>query len=252
MIICAGCSYTRYKWPCWPSYVSWFEKEPIQNIGSSGSANETIMRSVYNSVEKYRDRISKVYIMWSGTNRYEVVHDQIDPTVKMDETVTYSRWNDDFAWNEFYGGHYYSDKHEYYVKYFQNERQNDIRILERILFTQMFLERNKTTYKMMVFRQDILQHDQTKMTAGHRALYNTIDWSKFIFYKDQGGLWEFTNDKHYNQMNRPYDLHPLPLAHYHWVKDVMYKSDILCPDSEYEKMKQWKKTSVFHDEDNKA
>ena len=190
--------------------------------------------------------------MWSGTNRYEVVHDQIDPMVKIDETVTYSKWNDDFAWNQFYGGHYYSDKHEYYVKYFQNERQNDIRILERILFTQMFLERNKTTYKMMVFRKNILQHDQTKMTAGHRALYNEIDWSKFIFHKDQGGLWEFTNDKHYDQMNRPYDLHPLPLAHYHWVKDVMYKSDILCPDAEYERMKQWKKTSVFHDEDNKA
>jgi len=34
--------------------------------------------------------------------------------------------------------------------------------------------------------------------------------------------------------------HPLPLAHYHWVKDVMYKSDILCPAEEYEKMKEWK------------
>ena len=251
MIICAGCSYTKYKWPCWPSYVSWFEKDEVKNVGASGSANESIMRSVYNSVQKYRSKVSKVYVMWSGTHRYEVVQDEIDPTVKKDESVSYSRWDNDFNWNRFHGGHYYSDKHEYYVKHFQNESQNEIRLLERILFIQMFLKRNNIEYKMMVFRKNILDHDLSKMTLGHRALYNEIDWSTFIFYKEFGGLWEFTNEEHYDQMNRPYNLHPLPLAHYHWVKDIMYQSDITCPDDEYEKLKQWKKTSVFHDEDNK-
>ena len=251
MIICAGCSYTQYKWPCWPAYVRWFEKDEVKNVGASGSANETIMRSVYNSIQKYRSRISKVYIMWSGTHRYEIVQDQIDPTVKKDETVTYSRWNEDFQWNQFYGGHYYSDRHEYYVKNFQNERQNEIRLLERILFTQMFLKRNNIEYKMMVFRKNILDHDLSKMTIGHRALYDEIDWTHFIFYKEFGGLNEFTETEYTEQFNKPYDLHPLPLAHYHWTRDIMYKSDMLCPEDEYAKLKQWKKTSVFHDEDNK-
>ena len=188
--------------------------------------------------------------MWSGTHRYEIVHDKIDPEIKKDETVTYSRWNEDFNWNQFYGGHYYNDKHEYYVKHFQNERQNDVRLLERILFTQMFLERNKIDYKMMCFRSDILVHDESKMSNGQRALYKKIDWQRFIFYKRHGGLWEFSNDEWPDQFNRPHDLHPLPLAHYHWVKDVMYKSDIMCPDKEYEKLKEWKKKIVFHDKDN--
>ena len=150
-MIMAGCSFTKYKWPCWPNYVSWFEEEhEYVNLGSAGSSNETIARSVYNAVNKY-EKVGKVYIMWSGSNRYEIVHDQIDYSLKKDETITYSRWSDDFAWNQFYGGHYYKDKHEYYVRHFQNERQNDVRTLETILFTQMYLEKERIDYRMMCY-----------------------------------------------------------------------------------------------------
>ena len=78
------------------------------------------------------------------------------------------------------------------------------------------------------------------MTNGQRALYNKIDFNKFIFYNKFYGLNEFAEDNWQDQFNKPNDEHPLPLAHYHWVKDVMYKSDIKCPDKEYEKLKQWK------------
>lgn len=250
MIVCCGCSYTRYKYPCWPAYVQWFEKEEIKNLGASGSANETVMRTLYNSVNKYGNKISKAYVMWTGTHRYEIVQDEIDPEAKKDELVTYSRWNDDFQWNQFHGGHYYSDKHDFYVRHIQNERQNEARLLERILFAQMFLEKYNIDYKMMVYRKNILCHDKDKMTHGHKALYNDVDWSKFIFWKQFGGLDEFANDQHPEQFNRPYDLHPLPLAHYHWVKDVMYESKTECPKDEYANMANYKKTSVFHDEDN--
>ena len=239
-IIIAGCSFTKYKWPCWSSYVSWFEPEyNVVNVGTSGSSNETIMRSVYNAVNKW-SLVEKVYIMWSGVNRYEIVHDKIDGSLKHDETVTYSRWDSDFDWNNFYGGHYYSDKHDYYVRRFQNERQNDVRMLERILFTQMYLEKHKIEYKMMCYRGHVIMHDKTKMTHGQKALYDKIDWSKFIFYNEFGGLDNFAEEVWPEQYNKPEDLHPLPLAHYHWVKDVMYKSDIKCPDDEYRKLKEWK------------
>ena len=100
-IITAGCSFTKYKWPCWSSYVSWFEPEyNVVNIGASGSSNETIMRSVYNAVNKWSN-VEKVYIMWSEPNRYEVVHSKIDTSVKKDESVTYCRWDSDFDWNTF-------------------------------------------------------------------------------------------------------------------------------------------------------
>ncbi len=131
-IITVGCSFTKYKWSCWPNFISWFETEyKAVNLGAPGNSNETIMRSVYNAVNKWSN-VEKVYVMWSEPNRYEVVHDTLDPSVKKDESVTYSRWDPDFNWNTFYGGHYYKDKHEYYVRHFQNERQNDVRMLERI------------------------------------------------------------------------------------------------------------------------
>jgi len=240
-IITAGCSFTRYKWACWPNFVKWFEPDSnIKNVGSSGSSNETIMRSVYNSVNKFKN-IKKVYIMWSGTNRYEVIHDSIDKNLKKDELVTYSRWDPDFNWNTFYGGHYHKDKHEHYVRWFQNERQNDVRMLDRILFTQMYLEKEKIDYKMMCYRGNIIMHDKNKMSNGQRALYKKIDWNKFIFYKQYGGLDDYANENYPEEFFKPEDLHPLPLAHYKWVKEVMYKSTLECPKQELEKLINFKK-----------
>ena len=96
-IITAGCSFTRYKWSCWPNFVKWFEPEhEIINVGNSASSNETIARSVYNAVFKYAD-IKKIYIMWSGANRYEVVVDknQTNPK-KMPHGVVMTQIGDGF------------------------------------------------------------------------------------------------------------------------------------------------------------
>jgi len=238
-IITAGCSYTRYKWPCWPSYVGLFEPgHTIRNLGAAGSSNETIMRSVHTAVSTHKD-ISKVYIMWSGSNRYEVVHDNIDSELKKKEEITYSRWNHDYEWNQFYGGHYLDDKHHYYVRHFQNERQNDVRTLEKILFTQMFLEKKNIEYRMMCFRADILIHDKSQMSRGHQALYDEIDWARFVFYKDKKGLYEYTTSEWPEQIDEPDDKHPYPLAHYHWVKDIMFKSDKNLTENEYDKVKNY-------------
>ena len=82
-MITTGCSYTKYKWPCWPSYVGGLENDyDIKNLGAAGNSNENIMRSVYNAINKWKST-EKVYIMWSGTNRYEIVHDKVDPDLKI-------------------------------------------------------------------------------------------------------------------------------------------------------------------------
>jgi len=73
-IICHGCSFTRYKWDCWPKFVSWFKNTDVKNFGYSASGNETIARGVVNSVLKHKN-IEHMYIMWSGSDRYEVVRD---------------------------------------------------------------------------------------------------------------------------------------------------------------------------------
>ena len=100
----------------------------------------------------------------------------------------------------------------------------------------MFLNKKNIPYTMMVFRKSVLK--ETFYSESERALFNEIDWTKFIFYKDKGGLWEFGKDN-YSEYYKLGESHPPPIAHYHWVKDIMFKSDVLCPQDEYKKIKNY-------------
>jgi len=233
--IAHGCSFTRYKWPCWPKFVTWFNGGTImKNEGRSGSGNETISRAVINSAMKYKN-IRHMYIMWSGTDRYEVItKDKSEYELK--ENMTYNVWDEDFRWSTWYGGHPEQDKHEYYRRHFWNEEHQYYRTLEHIHRTQMFLDNKKIPYTMMVFNKDVLRDNF--YSESEKALYNMIDWSKFLFYKGRKGLWEFAEDN-YKEYYIPGDTHPPPIAHYHWVKDIMFQSNVLCPADEYDKLKNY-------------
>lgn len=233
--IAHGCSFTRYDWPCWPNFVTWFDGGTImKNEGRPGSGNETISRAAINSAMKY-ENIKHVYIMWSGTDRYEVVtKDRSGHESK--ENMTYNVWDGDFRWSTWYGGHPEKDKHEYYRRHFWNEEHQYYRTLEHIHRTQMFLDNKKIPYTMMLFNKDVLRDNF--YSESEKALYNMIDWSKFLFYKGRKGLWEFAEDN-YKEYYMPGDTHPPPIAHYHWVKDIMFQSDILCPKNEYDKLKNY-------------
>ena len=62
-VITHGCSFTKYKWSCWPNFLSWFEEIHVQNYGFSASGNETIARGVVNSVMKFQG-IQNWYIIF--------------------------------------------------------------------------------------------------------------------------------------------------------------------------------------------
>ena len=233
--IAHGCSYTRYGWPCWPAYVPWFNGGiTMLNKGRSGSGNETISRAAINSAMKHT-QIDHMYIMWSGTDRYEVItKDKGADEVK--GRVTYHVWDEDLQWSTWYGGHPEREKDEYYRRHFWDEEHQYYRTLEHILRTQMLLDRKGIPYTMMLFKQDVLR--DSFYSESERALYNQIDWTKFLFYKDKAGLWEFAEDN-YKEYYLTGESHPPPIAHYHWVKDVMFKSDTLCPEHEYNKLKDY-------------
>jgi len=176
-----------------------------------------------------------MYIMWSGTDRYEVITKDKGAD-EVQARVTYYVWDEDFQWSTWYGGHPEKDKHEYYRRHFWDEEHQYYRTLEHILRTQLLLDKKAIPYTMMVFNKDVLRDES--YSEGERALYNMIDWTKFLFYKDRQGLWEFAEDN-YKEFYIPGESHPPPIAHYHWVKDMMFKSDVLCPEDEYNKLKNY-------------
>ena len=129
-----GCSFTRYKWDCWPKFISWFANTVVKNYGHSASGNETIARGVVNSVLKHKKNIEHMYIMWSGSDRYEVIRDT-EETLEH-ELATYSRFDPDFDWCVWFGGHPDKEKHKEYQKHFLNQRHNWYRTLEKILYNE--------------------------------------------------------------------------------------------------------------------
>jgi hypothetical protein len=186
--------------------VEWFTDYNVVNEGELGSANDTIARKVLNSVHNDPKHI---YIMWSGANRYEV-------------------WSGNGLIKT--GGHPDPEHHKYYVKHFLNEGKNLYNTLEKILLVQNYLEKKKVPYTMMVWKGDII--------SNQFAIHKDIDWTKFVFYKDTKGLWEYAQENFAEYFLKD-ESHPPPIAHYHWVKDIMFQSDVLCPKDEYDALKNY-------------
>ena len=222
-ILTNGCSFTKYKWQCWPNFIKWFNDVEVINYGQVASSNDSIARSVVHGVLKHK--VDHVYIMWSGTDRYDVVNDN-------------GATEPDYDWNINYGGHPDKTQHTNYQKYFLNENLNYFNTLEKILYVQMFLQKQNIDYTMMIYKADVLKNKN--FSKAEKMLKNQIDWSKFIFYKEALGLWEFANENYPEQFVEDSDRHPLPFTHYKWTKDIILKSDVECSEQEYRKLKEWK------------
>ena len=63
-----------------------------------------------------------MYIMWSGTDRYEVITKDKEAD-ELKGRVTYHVWDEDVQWSTWSGGHPEKDKHEYYRRHFWDEEQ---------------------------------------------------------------------------------------------------------------------------------
>jgi hypothetical protein len=198
------------------------------NKGRAGSGNETIARAAINSAMKHT-QIDHMYIMWSGTDRYEMV--------TTDANIKGYHWQDDFNWYDHPHRNLNDDQHNYYIKHFLNIQQQYYRTLEHILRTQMFLDKKNIDYTMMLFHGGVLHFDNFH-SKNEQMLHEQIDWSKFIFYNGYGGLYEFSKEN-FSDCYKDGDNHPPPIAHYYWTKDVMFKSDVECPQEQLDKLKNY-------------
>jgi len=167
--------------------------------------------------------------MWSGTDRYEMV--------TTDANRGAYNWRDDFQWYAFSYQNPHDDQHDYYMRHFHSTQQQYYRTLEHILRTQMFLDKKNIAYTMMLFKADVLHYDNFH-SKNEQMIHEQIDWSKFVFYKSDGGLWDFGKEK-FNDYYKDGDDHPPPIAHYYWAKEVIFKSDLTCSQTELDKLKNY-------------
>lgn len=221
-VVAHGCSFTKYDWPCWPKFLSWFQSYQVANRGAAGSCNETISRASIDSALELKSSISHMYIMWSGINRYEVVND----IAKGDQT--YCKENQRTNLKTWRGGHPDKNTHNFYQKNFLDENHQYYRTLEHILRTQLFLNTYGIRYTMMIYKQDVLRTNF--FSNSEQDLYHEIDWSKFTFYNGNKGLHEYSMD-HFRKYYYPKgnDLHPPPIAHYYWCKNIIFNSELIAP-----------------------
>lgn len=231
LILTFGGSYVKYKWETWPKYINWFKNVEVINMGVPACSNETIWKKTITECLNYLDQKPSVYVMWSPVDRYEVVSDK-EKIQTIDEKITFSYLDENFDYNIWTGGHPEKKVNKYFIKYLMNEKQNFTRTLFYIFSLQNFFEIFSIDYKMMVWSGSVLKnvHD----SKVNKILFDKINFTKFLFYKDKSGLEEFVKDLYPLHMSN--DLHPMPYAHYEWTKQIIFKSTIDCPIEEKQKL----------------
>ncbi len=235
-ILVHGNSSTRWKWPTWPDFLSYYIKDSkIINIAKPGISNWSIAREIVNSFKKIRD-IDHVYVMWGDSSRNDTFL-QGKKTVLPNKDM-WGMYDKDFQWTVVYNGKVHTA---------ENQNLDRIKTLESILYTQMFLEKNNVKSTMMIYDIRTLPFD-VDLSRAESELKKEIDWSCFKFYDGRFGMRDFAKkiypDQFLDDIGKDVYYHPLPLAHYRWVKDIMFKSKLEIPQDMQLKFESWKTLNI--------
>ena len=235
----------------------WRNDYKSQVIAKHGAGNDFIARSIIYEIDRQRDigtPVTHVFVMWSGPSRHELMIDtNIFNKLKpwSTELSTYKRqgeWGEqpqeknlDFAWAKSggkYGGYNFDvseidienkmldNYFENYYKVNSNEYFN-FKSLESFHYAQLYCKANNVTLINLTFRDIIspihavispsfVAEDKSSI-HNYAYLYKAIDWTNWFFYKDFGGLREWTLDNT-NKWDDGYDNHPHAEAHAEYIK----------------------------------
>lgn len=238
MILCSGCSYTigshknelgvDVDYKHWPDFIP-----NSKNVAIGGAGNRLIARTI---LENISHECNAVIVMWSTVERYDWY---------MPEYNAYKS-----------EGASYTGPKENYLKYFYTDFNQLAKTLEYILLVQQTCRvrniplimthmgdmryndwdmdkaygigraedgkgANRVKYDSSIDREPILSFEQKLQTDKERKFIKTlmeqVDWSKWIFHKDYGGFWQFTNDGGYDWIA----YHPPEQAHKDWVEQYI-------------------------------
>ncbi len=111
----------------------------------------------------------------------------------------------------------------------------------------MFLEKNNIKHTMMIYDIRTLPLN-VNLSKAELELKKEIDWSCFKFYNTCFGIRDFAKklypDQFVDKLEKDSYHHPLPLAHYKWVKDIMFNSDLEIPQHMQLKLESWNELNI--------
>ena len=209
-LVTSGCSFSDSEYPdtTWPVHLQELLEDEyyFYNLGACAQGEDYISRSVICKVNQLlKDNNSDdifVIVAWSGLQRRAIL-------VNNDTTKMHYRFKDWKMGNlETMKGlsiGSWQDFDEEYLKLL-TEEQNIIISLEHMIRTQDFLRANNVDYKFFGFCNLFANLDETNFLTKGRGtrvdkkypntsyLFDIMDWNKWWFHNEFGGLGDWVND----------------------------------------------------------
>jgi hypothetical protein len=231
-ILVSGCSFTFEHW-CWPTFTTNELETNLINVGLASQGNGLISKKLIYNVDKFLKSNSNedlvVGVMWSGIDRHDFHIDEeiklanIDgwlenPTKIIDDKNLNSSWL-------IVNHHWKTPQSKIWYENYHTDIGALIFTIQNIVFTQMYLEKNKVKYFMTTFMDifkpfnHLLNHPEIKY------LYDLIDFDKFV---QIDGCHEWVKENYGNNGgfnlpdNKGYQgYHPTEFGHKRFANEVI-------------------------------
>lgn len=230
-ILTAGCSFTKDNYQkTWADYLADAIGHELNNVGARGAGIDFIIsRLFYECTTSHYDL---VVIMLPSVDRMDLYVNHTHPL--KDEFKSISSWQNgtnpvfvtiDGTLNDNYGyalsGGQIRGLKKYWYKYYYNETSSLLAFWIKVYSIENFLKIHNIKYKFtMAYDKDHIVEQPVNMTGdecAYRFLWDQIDWSNFIFYKNSKGFLSFVRDHQYKIINNHPDSH----AHQSWVNNLI-------------------------------
>jgi hypothetical protein len=230
-LLTAGCSFTKDNYQkTWAIYLAEELGYELTNIAARGAGIDFITnRILYECSEQKYDF---VMIMIPSVDRMDLYTDKEHPMKQ--HYLDISSWqngkNPDFVTldgklsKEFgyalCGGNIRGLK-KYWFKYYYNETSALLNYWSKIFLLENFFKHHGIRYKFhMAYDKNSIVEQAVNKGSNDRCydyLWHIIDWSNFIFYKEDKGFLSFARDNDFDLIKD----HPVTSAHKAWVEEIL-------------------------------
>jgi hypothetical protein len=230
-LLTAGCSFTKDNYQkTWAVYLAEELGYDLHNIAARGAGIDFVTNRIL--YECLKEKYDLVIIMLPSVDRMDLYTDKHHPLKQ--QYLDISSWQDgkspDFVALDgqltkdhgyaLSGGEIRGLK-KYWFKYYYNETSALLSYWSKVFLLENFFKTHQIKYKFHMAYDKSSLVEQTVNASGddqiYDCLWNNMDWTNFIFYKNTKGFLSFTNENHYQIIKN----YPESLAHEQWVKEIL-------------------------------